>query len=1175
VVNVQGYKQEHKGKQRALVGDVPAYENRWASYNTLPGAFNPAGKSKSTKQPKVKEVIATTELESPATQVMPDLANDAPKTKEAAQHRPLLDLFEAELSKLMRFQEVRGPHLPESNTSKESLQRIHASQPPSSPAAPPISLPTLFETSLFTPMDARNTPSQTPGEVIARSVKMLLEGVGSLATTVTTAHSELQQHISGGTRSNNLDRAFQASTAAIDALRGIVPIRTRDTSELPVEMPQSPAGHPTSAETTSCEATTVEDNLLTTTEGSPAPLSNTSMDPNGLYRVEKIVNRRFVTYDCLEGPSFKQYLVHWHGFSSEDDVWYDDRNLDFCRTLVEDFEHVYPEMTMVDLYRSGKEDIMHDVGKIHFETSKHPMRTYDVENGDHHKNDENLGDEQEPLCKRYELVEMLRKIRLGSVTLKDLEKVLRQCQNKRKDGNVDTWDFNGLPSQSSNIERLGPSDGRDRYLDYGDLGPFLDSYGLASQDNGQSKSSGVKKDYMDSFDFDRFLSQASDLEAGSSLAAGGYVEAGNDFSAQSPFVKPKGGVQITAAGGRVMQGNGAPASFTFLPKPASPPPGTGKVGYDSSAWFTFPSKLVSPPQSTVVRPVYPWYETPSLEKLNDSIDRMERKWADKDNAKLKHRVSWHPESSKTGAKPQQRFSFEPATIMARYPPIAEFERDSSFSARLNKKLENGQRIMARANSVAEDNAERIKQAMKKSGELRRSMSLMAPGRGSQGTQDAVPEKQTRRLGMAWEHSIPIHRNRNALLQLKTQNQGQGSRAFQNSHQDPIAETVAKTTTPQLKISGLRDAVVNSSDKDLKHISVRQDSSQGLPTTSDVTGWEEFSSWYGPELLKPKDSLERSADLDVHDAAEASAPQATVLQAQAMSAKKNPQRNPSHQGSSRKFVDPWDAWGSKGSSHGRHAGAGTAMGMTATQPTVPGASEAAMKSSDNDSQSTLPYPISYWESRDRSRGLRGSAYYVDLCKKGLPKEKLLHPLEDTVAQETAQRSTTFDNAEAAKKSSDKDWAWDFAHSRDLDKEYPSSLHKPGKLNKLSAGKRKGATSTAGLKLTIPQPRVSFAHEPAVQYLINAGDLSSSSKKDNYSEKPLDARANRRGSMEAESYDAASQMDAECIQQLQELGYTNDDDGKLRSLVRSVDGDLHQVIDAIEEDRSAWSVYRLGK
>lgn len=66
------------------------------------------------------------------------------------------------------------------------------------------------------------------------------------------------------------------------------------------------------------------------------------------------------------------------------------------------------------------------------------------------------------------------------------------------------------------------------------------------------------------------------------------------------------------------------------------------------------------------------HQSSSLEKLNESIDRMTK--ADKNKAQLKHRQSWHPEGSRAGAS--QCFKFEPESIMAKYPSISEIERDS-------------------------------------------------------------------------------------------------------------------------------------------------------------------------------------------------------------------------------------------------------------------------------------------------------------------------------------------------------------------------------------------------------------------------------------------------------------------------------------------------------------------
>lgn len=165
------------------------------------------------------------------------------------QHRPLLDLFEAELAKLMKSSSAHSVPQPAVTTEKSSRASRQAPQfeqtvPETLPNVSVqgqsqglsidsfTSLPILFATSFFAPLST--VPSeqvQSAGDVIARSVKMLLEGVGSLATTVTAAHAELQQHVAVGRHGfpSSLERALQASAAALDGLRGMVPTVTSST----------------------------------------------------------------------------------------------------------------------------------------------------------------------------------------------------------------------------------------------------------------------------------------------------------------------------------------------------------------------------------------------------------------------------------------------------------------------------------------------------------------------------------------------------------------------------------------------------------------------------------------------------------------------------------------------------------------------------------------------------------------------------------------------------------------------------------------------------------------------------------------------------------------------------------------------------------------------------------
>ncbi|KAL9051831.1 MAG: hypothetical protein Q9162_005772 [Coniocarpon cinnabarinum] len=56
------------------------------------------------------------------------------------------------------------------------------------------------------------------------------------------------------------------------------------------------------------------------------------------FEADKILAKRYLSYNHMCGPTKLQYLIHWVGHGSEHDVWYDAENLGGCRGLVDLYE---------------------------------------------------------------------------------------------------------------------------------------------------------------------------------------------------------------------------------------------------------------------------------------------------------------------------------------------------------------------------------------------------------------------------------------------------------------------------------------------------------------------------------------------------------------------------------------------------------------------------------------------------------------------------------------------------------------------------------------------------------------------------------------------------------------------------------------------------------------------
>lgn len=149
------------------------------------------------------------------------------------------------------------------------------------------------------------------------------------------------------------------------------------------------------------------------------------------------------------------------------------------------------------------------------------------------------------------------------------------------------------------------------------------------------------------------------------------------------------------------------------------------------------TKLTTQPLTTV-RPVNlenkSAHQLLSLEKLNESIDRMEKRLSSKDSAKSKthtRRISEFDERQRRSreaelvrAETHHSFKFDPISIMAKYPSILDIERSSSTN--LSKFTQDDKITPGPKEELSTDVGESFKRALNKSKENRSTKTLMVP-----------------------------------------------------------------------------------------------------------------------------------------------------------------------------------------------------------------------------------------------------------------------------------------------------------------------------------------------------------------------------------------------------------------------------------------------------------------
>ena len=95
---------------------------------------------------------------------------------------------------------------------------------------------------------------------------------------------------------------------------------------------------------------------------SPGHLPETNLAPTegrdrSSFEADRILAKRYISYNSTSGPTKKQYLIHWVGHGAEHDVWYDAENLGGCKGLIDQFEEASgpgkaekPELSLEEVY---------------------------------------------------------------------------------------------------------------------------------------------------------------------------------------------------------------------------------------------------------------------------------------------------------------------------------------------------------------------------------------------------------------------------------------------------------------------------------------------------------------------------------------------------------------------------------------------------------------------------------------------------------------------------------------------------------------------------------------------------------------------------------------------------------------------------------------------------------
>jgi len=217
------------------MGRGPRYENRWASYGLLPGAFDhpaalPVKKAETSVTPPKMQLEE--QKEEPKRQMDSDVTLNKKEPKDLPVHQPLLDMFEVELAKLMSAGTLAVPDsvsgLGHSSKSAGEIKAAPATsaEPNPTEAAAADVLPSVGSITGATcvPTLQHVTHASTPAELLGRSIKSLFDGVGLLAATFNLTNAELHQQIKHAQQDfpNNVEEAARASVTALNSLREVI-----------------------------------------------------------------------------------------------------------------------------------------------------------------------------------------------------------------------------------------------------------------------------------------------------------------------------------------------------------------------------------------------------------------------------------------------------------------------------------------------------------------------------------------------------------------------------------------------------------------------------------------------------------------------------------------------------------------------------------------------------------------------------------------------------------------------------------------------------------------------------------------------------------------------------------------------------------------------------------------
>ncbi|KAB8343118.1 hypothetical protein FH972_022711 [Carpinus fangiana] len=249
----------------------------------------------------------------------------APTTEnpQQDQHKPLLELFEAELAKLVpskepspspaapaMLQEIPNATLPSQPESTEPV--------PSNAAEPQAFEAPVADPDASVPRSGGATPA-SPGALFTNTLHSLITGLGSIAARVDERNPQIREQI--------LQAQNAGQEAALGVLSRLIPEIQSRAAAAGVRAVPGRRGFSPAPEATYAPA-----------DGTAVPASPSR---NRSYEAERILASRYICYDNLhtKGPRYRQYLVRWAGCGPADDVWYDEDNLKTsCQPLIDQFE---------------------------------------------------------------------------------------------------------------------------------------------------------------------------------------------------------------------------------------------------------------------------------------------------------------------------------------------------------------------------------------------------------------------------------------------------------------------------------------------------------------------------------------------------------------------------------------------------------------------------------------------------------------------------------------------------------------------------------------------------------------------------------------------------------------------------------------------------------------------